>query len=92
MKCPYCGSQRIEQSVAWGKSSETGNVGLKYGVGSGLFSLTGVAQVYPHLYKRGDKQRLEPRARKHRKLIKNKKTPRKCFETFAGCSYLAYKI
>ena len=49
MKCPYCGSQRIEQSVAWGKSSETGNVGLKYGVGSGLFSLTGVAQVYSDL-------------------------------------------
>ncbi len=49
MKCPYCGSQRIEQSVAWGKSSETGNVGLKYGVGSGLFSLTGVVQVYSDL-------------------------------------------
>lgn len=49
MKCPYCGSQRVEQGVAWGKSAETGNIGLKYSTGSGLFSLTGVAQVYSDL-------------------------------------------
>lgn len=49
MKCPYCGSQRIEQSVAWGKSAETGNIGLKYSTGSDLFSLTGVVQVYSDL-------------------------------------------
>lgn len=49
MKCPYCGSERIEQSVAWGKSAETGNVGLKYSTGTGLFGLTGVAQVYSDL-------------------------------------------
>lgn len=45
MKCPYCGSERVEQSVAWGKSSESGNVGLKYRAGI----LTGVAQVYSDL-------------------------------------------
>ena len=28
MKCPYCGSEKIEIGVAWGKSSEMGNVGL----------------------------------------------------------------
>lgn len=49
MKCPYCGSERVEQGVAWGKSAETGNIGLKYSTGSGLFSLTGVAQVYSDL-------------------------------------------
>ena len=45
MKCPYCGSERIEIGVAWGKSAETGNVGLKYSKGI----LTGVAQVYSDL-------------------------------------------
>ena len=42
MGCPYCGSENIEIGVAWGKSAETGNVGLKYN--SGL--LVGVVQVY----------------------------------------------
>lgn len=46
MKCPYCGSERIETDIAWGKSSETGNVGLKYTT-AGIF--TGVAQVYADL-------------------------------------------
>ena len=49
MKCPYCGSERIEFGVAWGKSTETGNVGLKYSNGTGFFSLTGVAEVYSDL-------------------------------------------
>ncbi len=49
MKCPYCGSERIETSIAWGKSAESGNVGLKYNTGSGFFSLVGVAQVYSDL-------------------------------------------
>lgn len=47
MKCPYCGSERIEAGVAWGKSSETGNVGLKYN--SGIFGLIGVVEVYSDL-------------------------------------------
>ena len=49
MKCPYCGSERIEEGVAWGKTAETGNVGLKYESGKGLFSIVGVAQVYADL-------------------------------------------
>lgn len=44
MKCPYCGSERIEFGVAWGKSAESGNVGLKY---TNVF--TGVVQVYSDL-------------------------------------------
>ena len=48
MKCPYCGSERIDFGVAWGKSAETGNVGLKY-TGAGFFGITGVAQVYSDL-------------------------------------------
>jgi hypothetical protein len=45
MKCPYCGSARIEEGVSWGKASESGNVGLKYD--AGVFS--GVVQVYSDL-------------------------------------------
>lgn len=45
MKCPYCGSERIEQGVAWGKSAESGNVGLKYQTGI----LMGVVQAYSDL-------------------------------------------
>ena len=48
MKCPYCGSERIELDIAWGKSSETGNVGLKFTSG-GMFGLVGVAQAYSDL-------------------------------------------
>ncbi len=33
MKCPYCGSERIETGIAWGKYPESGNVGLKSRVG-----------------------------------------------------------
>lgn len=50
MKCPYCGSERIEVGIAWGKSAEAGNVGLKYDTGNGgFFSVTGVVQVYSDL-------------------------------------------
>lgn len=45
MFCRYCGSERIEVGVAWGKSAESGNVGLKYN--SSIF--TGVVQVYSDL-------------------------------------------
>lgn len=45
MKCTHCGSERIEQGIAWGKSAETGNVGLKYKAGI-LISVVGVVQVY----------------------------------------------
>lgn len=46
MKCPYCGSERIETEIAWGKVAETGNIGLKYS--KGIF-LTGVVQMYSDL-------------------------------------------
>ena len=49
MKCTCCGSERIEVGVAWGKSAETGNVGLKYQTGKGFFSVVGVVQVYSDL-------------------------------------------
>ncbi len=49
MKCPYCDSKRIEVGIAWGKSAEGGNVGLKYNSGAGLFSITGVVQAYSDL-------------------------------------------
>lgn len=45
MKCPYCGSERVEQGIAWGKSVETGNVGLKYRA----FIAVGVVQAYSDL-------------------------------------------
>ena len=49
MKCPYCGSERIEIGVAWGKSSEMGNVGLKFDTSAGFFGITAVANVYSDL-------------------------------------------
>ena len=47
MKCTFCGSDNIETDVAWGKSAETGNVGLKYK--SGFLGAAGVVQVYSDL-------------------------------------------
>ena len=47
MKCIYCGSERIEQGIAWGKSAETGNIGLKYQAFGGF--LGGVVQIYSDL-------------------------------------------
>lgn len=49
MRCPYCGSERIEEGVSWGKSAEQGNIGLKYNTGHGIFSLVGVVQAYSDL-------------------------------------------
>ena len=49
MNCPYCGSPRIEVGISWGKSAETGNVGLKYDTGFGPFTVNGVVQVYSDL-------------------------------------------
>lgn len=49
MKCPYCGSERIEKGIAWGKSAETGNVGLKFDTSGGFFAITAVANVYSDL-------------------------------------------
>ncbi len=46
MKCPYCGSERIESEIAWGKAANAGNVGLKFRAKLGLI---GVAQVYSDL-------------------------------------------
>ena len=43
MKCPYCGSENIEKHVAWGKTVDTGCVGLRYTRGT---LWTGIAQVY----------------------------------------------
>lgn len=45
MRCPCCGSERIEVGIAWGKSADTGNVGLKYKAGF----MVGVVQVYSDL-------------------------------------------
>ena len=49
MKCPYCGSEHIEVGIAWGKSAETGSVGLKFNMSGGFFSYVNVAQVYSDL-------------------------------------------
>ncbi|MBO4879038.1 MAG: hypothetical protein J5544_02140 [Clostridia bacterium] len=46
MKCPYCGSEHIEEGVAWGKTVDTGCVGLRYTRGT---LWTGIAQVYSDL-------------------------------------------
>lgn len=45
MKCPNCGGERIESGIAWGKSTESGNVGLKYQ----NKIIVGVTQVYSDL-------------------------------------------
>ena len=45
MKCPYCGSERIETGIAWGKTAESGYIGLKSRVG--VFG--NVSQVYSDL-------------------------------------------
>lgn len=45
MKCPYCGSERIESRILWSKTAETGAIGLAYK--SAIF--VGTAQVYSDL-------------------------------------------
>lgn len=50
MKCPYCGSEHIEQGIAWGKGREVfSNVGLMH-ASAGIFGNTfGSVQVYSDL-------------------------------------------
>ena len=48
MRCPFCGSERIETEVAWGKTAETGNVGLKF-KSTGFLGSVSVAQAYSDL-------------------------------------------
>lgn len=48
MKCPYCNSEHIEEGIAWGRSSESGSVGLKYN-SPGFFPVTMIAQAYSDL-------------------------------------------
>lgn len=45
MNCLCCGSNNIETGISLGKSTETGNVGLKYNAGI----IIGVTQVYADL-------------------------------------------
>ena len=46
MKCPHCGSEKIDVGVVWGKTAGVpGNVGLLYK--AGIF--VGTAQVYSDL-------------------------------------------
>lgn len=48
MKCPYCGSERIEQGISWGISAQPGNVGLEYQTG-GFLGIVGTVQAYSDL-------------------------------------------
>ena len=48
MRCPFCGSERIETEVAWGKTADTGNVGLKF-KSTGFLGSVSVAQAYSDL-------------------------------------------
>lgn len=49
MKCPYCGSERIETGIKWGQSYHRGNPGLKHSHGSGFIKKIEVATVYSDL-------------------------------------------
>lgn len=46
MKCPYCGSERIEEGIKWSQEFEVGNVGLEYKLG---IIRCGTSQVYSDL-------------------------------------------
>ncbi|MBQ9534484.1 MAG: hypothetical protein IJU78_01380 [Clostridia bacterium] len=48
MKCPFCGSERIEEGISWGLSDEGGNVGLNFQAG-GFLKIIGTVQVYSDL-------------------------------------------
>ena len=48
MKCPYCGSERIEEGIPWGQTAEVGNIGLRFVHGK-VLKLVGVAEVYSDL-------------------------------------------
>ncbi|MBR4434686.1 MAG: hypothetical protein IKS90_01145 [Clostridia bacterium] len=46
MKCPYCGSERIEEGVSFGKVNDNGAMGLKFTRGT---LWTGISPVYADL-------------------------------------------
>ena len=48
MKCPFCGSERIEKGIAWGETAEIGNIGLQY-VSGKLLNVVGTTEVYSDL-------------------------------------------
>ena len=48
MKCPCCGSERIEEGIAWGQTAEVGNIGLRYITGK-VIKVIGVSEVYSDL-------------------------------------------
>ena len=49
MKCPFCGSERIEEGIAWGQTAEVGNIGLLYKSAVGFIKAVGTAEVYSDL-------------------------------------------
>ena len=48
MKCPCCGSERIEKGIAWGKTADNGNIGLLF-VSGKLLKIVGTVEVYSDL-------------------------------------------
>ena len=48
MKCPHCGSERIEKGIAWGQAAEVGNIGLQY-ESAGFLKTIGTVEVYSDL-------------------------------------------
>ena len=49
MKCPFCGSERIEEGIAWGQTAEVGNIGLLYKSSVGFIKAVGTTEVYSNL-------------------------------------------
>ena len=48
MKCPFCGSERIEEGIAWGQTAEVNNVGLQFVHGK-VLKIVGTTEVYSDL-------------------------------------------
>lgn len=48
MKCPFCGSERIEKGIRWGQTAEVGNVGLQYVTGK-VIKVVGTVEAYSDL-------------------------------------------
>ncbi len=48
MKCPFCGSERIEEGIAWGQTAEVGNIGLQY-VDGKVIKIVGTKEAYSDL-------------------------------------------
>lgn len=44
MKCPCCGSNRIEKGITWGQTAEIGNIGLRY-VTAKVIKVVGIAEA-----------------------------------------------